>query len=756
MKEVFKTFLSLIILIIISALGYSAWIINKGEFSSQYLEKFINDRFKSDNFYTSISDPSIKFDKEEKRIVVKGSKFEIYTVKDEKVSEFDSLKIHIKIIPLITKRKLITNKLELDNGEINLPEVFSKKLLVNSIQLKGNLIDDKKININSLSASINKDFYKGSAEIDLINLSAQGKLTKLERKKIFQGFDLKSEDMKFFVNKEEFNIEGNAILGNINIFLKGKKNFVNKKEFVSKYNLSGEIDEKGIEESFNLKVDPYLKGKVKFEADYFIQEDNKQKIVTKNDLKNTELDFQIIDLTKDKDIDAKANISYLFFDNKLSEIRVDEYKEGNNELNGAIVFSKEFKFFKNLDLNLLKDDKKLSVKIIKGKKDSKLILNADSFDFSKVANNYLSNDNNKKSFFTDLQPLTIDLKAKEVLLSEKSIFDVEALINYNNKSLNKVDLKAKFDNNKIFNVGFVRKNNVNQLNLDGDYFDFSETLKETFLEKNKEDSFLKKFQPLKINLKAKEILVGEEKYIYDVNGELKYEKELFKEVSLNAKLNDQKNFDLNIKPKKDSRELVINSNDAGLFLKTFDINKSGNEGELVLHGNYDDSKETHPLNASVTIRDMRLVKAPTLAKILNLASIGIVSTLSGEGILINKLKSEFILDDGILNLKKYEAYGPDVGFSNQGFIYLRKDEIDLEGAIIPMLTLNKIFGSIPVLGKILTNERKGIWSFIYTIKGNLEEPDVKVDPIKTITPGFIQKFFSVFKKDEEDKENKEN
>ena len=39
---------------------------------------------------------------------------------------------------------------------------------------------------------------------------------------------------------------------------------------------------------------------------------------------------------------------------------------------------------------------------------------------------------------------------------------------------------------------------------------------------------------------------------------------------------------------------------------------------------------------------------------------------------------------------------------------------------------------------------------------NLEEPDVKVDPIKTITPGFIQKFFSVFKKDEEDRENKEN
>ena len=46
MKEVFKTFISLIILLIIFALIYLTWIINKGEFSNQYLEKFINDRFK--------------------------------------------------------------------------------------------------------------------------------------------------------------------------------------------------------------------------------------------------------------------------------------------------------------------------------------------------------------------------------------------------------------------------------------------------------------------------------------------------------------------------------------------------------------------------------------------------------------------------------------------------------------------------------------------------------------------------------------
>ena len=70
-----------------------------------------------------------------------------------------------------------------------------------------------------------------------------------------------------------------------------------------------------------------------------------------------------------------------------------------------------------------------------------------------------------------------------------------------------------------------------------------------------------------------------------------------------------------------------------------------------------------------------------------------------------------------------------------------------------MVTLNKIIGSIPVLGKILTNERKGIWSFVYTVKGDIDKPQVMVNPIKTITPGFIQKFFSVFKTEKREKKD---
>ena len=663
MKEIFKTFISLIILLILSTLIYLAWIINKGEFTSQYLEKFINDRFKSENFYTSIKNPKINFDKEEMRIIVDGENFNIFSIDEKKISEFKNLKVYINFLPLITKRKLVTNKIEMFEGKIESSAVFSEPLIINSIDLEGNLdLGDKEIIIDKFSTSIKEDFYQGTANLNLKDFKADGVLTKLLRKKIFYNLDLNSENMKFSLDKNSFSIEGDATLGETDVLLKGKKNYIDLSKFVSKYSLSGKIDENAIEKLFKLKATPYIKGPIDFNASYFIFKDNKERIKTSNNLKDVELKIPALNITKYKGTEATADIDFNFSNKKLKEIKIINYKQENKEMKGLVKLSKEFKPYKSLELDLKNNGKKTSIKIIK------------------------------------------------------------------NKNLNTLDLK-------------------------GDYLDFSETLKETLIEEQKEDSFLVKLQPVKINLEAKEILVGEEKSIYKVDAILKYENKLFKEAKVYSKLKDEKEFSLTISPKENSRELVINSNDAGLFLRTFSINKSGKEGEFVLHGEYDDTKETHPLTSSVTIRSMRLIKAPTLAKILNLASIGIVSALSGEGILINKLKSEFVLEKGVLKLNKYEAYGPDVGFSNQGNIYLRKKEMDLEGAIIPMVTLNKIIGSIPVLGKILTNERKGIWSFVYTIKGDLDDPEVRVNPIKTITPGFIQKFFSVFKTDKKEEKD---
>ena len=163
MKEIFKTFISLITLLLISSLVYLAWIVNKGGFSSEYLEKFINDRFKSEEFYTSIKDPKIKFNKDEMRIIIDGNNFKIFSNQKKLISDFKNLKVHINFLPLLTERKLVSNKIEMFEGEIDLPSVFKKSLKVNSIQLEGNLETNvKNLIIDNFSISIEEDLYEGS------------------------------------------------------------------------------------------------------------------------------------------------------------------------------------------------------------------------------------------------------------------------------------------------------------------------------------------------------------------------------------------------------------------------------------------------------------------------------------------------------------------------------------------------------------------------------------------------------------------
>ena len=201
MKEIFKTFISLLILLIISTLIYLAWIINKGGFSSQYLEQFINNRFKTEEFYTSIKEPRINFDKEKIRIIVVGKDFNIFSIEEKKISEFKNLKVYINFIPLITERKLVTNKIEMLEGIIDLPYVFSDPLIINSINLEGNLnLKDKEILIDHFSTSMEKDLYEGSLKLNLNEFQADGFLTHLSRKKVFQNLDLNSDNIKFLIN----------------------------------------------------------------------------------------------------------------------------------------------------------------------------------------------------------------------------------------------------------------------------------------------------------------------------------------------------------------------------------------------------------------------------------------------------------------------------------------------------------------------------------------------------------------------------
>jgi len=55
-------------------------------------------------------------------------------------------------------------------------------------------------------------------------------------------------------------------------------------------------------------------------------------------------------------------------------------------------------------------------------------------------------------------------------------------------------------------------------------------------------------------------------------------------------------------------------------------------------------------------------------------------------------------------------------------------------------------GNIPVLGWLVTGGDKGggLVAFNYSMRGPSQDPNVVVNPLSALTPGFLRKLFNIF------------
>ena len=69
------------------------------------------------------------------------------------------------------------------------------------------------------------------------------------------------------------------------------------------------------------------------------------------------------------------------------------------------------------------------------------------------------------------------------------------------------------------------------------------------------------------------------------------------------------------------------------------------------------------------------------------------------------------------------------------------DLVSLRGTLVPAKTLNKIISKIPVIGNIVIPKEvgEGLFGISFKIKGSKGEMKTTINPIRTLTPRFIQK-----------------
>ena len=552
---------------------------------------------------------------------------------------------------------------------------------------------------------------------------------------VFGTFGIKSDEVSYSIDNRE-------LRGNINIDGQLKSSLNLNKISTSLLNL-------------NLEKIKDIGGQLSLNSNLDIQFDNNFKVIkdkTQFNLNTTNLNFKYSD---PYEFDFKNINSLIKFDrkgqlvangdfilnNKKNNFAVNRKSSKNFfdiKLNGEVnlkeTFFKKNDFIIKDDLNYniktkLKDFNKFNIETSLDLSNSEVDLSLFNYTKNKGVNsklNFIFYKNNKNIKISKLNFISKNdrINIQSIYLDEK----------FNLKDFDNIKINLG-DNNKLR----VTKNKRNYL-IKGEKLDLRRVLNQR--ERNKDVEFNSMIDgSLKVDLK-RIFLPGASLINYKNTSLVK--KGTITKLNSFANFDDLTTFSHEVKNNKaGNKELIIRSDKAKPFLSNYEFLKGLEKGTL------DIRRETLSKDFSVTeikINNFYLKEMPILTNILSIASLtGALDVLEGKGIFFKEAYLKYELRNNELKIIECYGTGPSLGFIIEGRV--GKDNFtSLSGSLAPANTINNIVRGIPIIGKVLTGKKgDGIFGASFKIKGN-KDLKTEVNPIRTITPRFVQRFLAVFKK----------
>jgi hypothetical protein len=184
------------------------------------------------------------------------------------------------------------------------------------------------------------------------------------------------------------------------------------------------------------------------------------------------------------------------------------------------------------------------------------------------------------------------------------------------------------------------------------------------------------------------------------------------------------------------RMMVAKSNDAGQAFKLAGFYPHAVGGEMNLEVNLDGqgvAERTGLLTATNfqvlgdTISVQNLPDSPSRRKVVR------------ERFEFDSLRAPFSVGHGQFVLHDASIQGPLVSATMLGKVDFRSRNLLVGGTFTPLSVLNKMFSEIPLFGDLLTGpKREGVFAINYALQGNLENPQLVVNPLSAVTPGFTR------------------
>ena len=196
-------------------------------------------------------------------------------------------------------------------------------------------------------------------------------------------------------------------------------------------------------------------------------------------------------------------------------------------------------------------------------------------------------------------------------------------------------------------------------------------------------------------------------------------------------------------PEGARRRLSVTGEDAGALLHALDLTDTVRGGVFSLVGGGEPGIPARPVSAKLEVGEFRVVGAPLLARLLNALSVsGLLDLLSGEGLVFSQLAGDLTWSEDRIDLDDIRTSGGALGLTVAGPIDLANNSLALEGTIVPVYGINRILGLVPVLGDLLSGGKgQGLFAATYHLTGSASQPDVSVNPLAVLAPGFLRNLF---------------
>jgi len=298
----------------------------------------------------------------------------------------------------------------------------------------------------------------------------------------------------------------------------------------------------------------------------------------------------------------------------------------------------------------------------------------------------------------------------------------------NFESLKKADISTKNNN---FSIQWDKK-----IKIKGSRFDAT-NLPKFLNQKDKSYNFKEINTNIEIDFRNIKAPLSEKLENFRLIGEIK--KGEFVKISSKGDFGGNNFLDISLKKDNDSEKkfLEIYSDLTRPLLTEYSFFKGLTGGKLLFTSLIDGSKS----NSKLKIENFKVVNAPGVIKLLSLADLGGLADLAeGEGLSFDLLEIDMKKNKDILKLNEILALGPSMSVLIEGY----QDNTgltSLKGTLVPAKTLNKMISKIPVIGKIVIPKEvgEGLFGISFKMKGPKGNIKTTINPIRTLTPRFIQK-----------------